>query len=105
MHAEDLNIDVAPTGEAAVTLTLTGEVDAATAPILDQALANAFASGCSHITLDMGDLQFMDSSGIRVLVRNGEHVRAGGGALRISAMSRPVQQLMDLTGLADVFCR
>jgi anti-anti-sigma factor len=73
---------------------LRGELDIATAPILEQAVAGAEGP----ITLDCSELQFIDSSGLHVLVRLN---RNGGLTLRNVAPN--MRHILELTGL-DYLC-
>ena len=70
----DWEFDCAPDGNIA----LTGELDMATAPILDDQLTTCEQGGSRTIVLDLRDLRFIDSSGLRMVV-------AGSGPLLLPA--------------------
>lgn len=55
-------------------LALTGELDLYSAPALDDALVEAEGEGWPLLVLDLAALEFMDSSGLRLIVRS--HSRA-----------------------------
>jgi len=83
------------------TLTLAGELDRANAATLAAELERAEAEGAGSIVIDMRALQFIDSSGIAVLVA--AHRRLNDGAERIQVVKSEaieVQRVMDVTGLA-----
>lgn len=87
---------------AAQTLALVGELDMANAATLASELENLEASpGNEPITIDMRELEFIDSTGIAVLVA--AHRRAnveGKSDLRfIRSQATGVQRVMDVTGL------
>jgi anti-anti-sigma factor len=85
-------------GRAVVTVR--GELDLATAPELETALLERLDAG-SEVVLDLRELEFMDSSGLRVLVT--AHARAADGGPRF-AIVRPlagseVAKILDIAGI------
>ncbi len=86
----------------AQTLALVGELDMANAATLASELENLEASADSEpITLDMRELEFIDSTGIAVLVAAHRRASAKGeGRLRfIRSQATGVQRVMEVTGL------
>ena len=84
---------------ATSTLILSGELDLANAKTLSAELAAAEAEGLA-ITLDMRGLEFIDSTGIAVLVT--AHNRLNGGSDRLSLIrsdALAVARVMEMTGL------
>jgi anti-anti-sigma factor len=78
--------------------TLTGEVDAHTAPSLAVAMAE-LPPGLT--TLDMSGVSFMDSSGLRVLMEATARARDSGGDLVVARPSPAVARLIEISGLGD----
>jgi anti-anti-sigma factor len=56
-------------GESGVLVRAVGEFDMATARFLDEALRNAADNGASRVTIDLGGVPFMDSSGLHPIVQ------------------------------------
>ena len=85
---------------AAVELALRGELDLSTAPVLDSELEAALAdSSCERIVIDMSGLEFIDSTGIAILVRA---LRRDAGVSRIRfvpAARLEVTRVLEVTGL------
>src|SRR3954454_13970070 len=81
-------------------LTLRGELDIATAPELEQLVNERIDSG-QEVVVDLRGLEFMDSSGIRVLVA--AHARAGRSGTRVvvvrPAPSSAVAKIVEVSGL------
>ena len=80
-------------------LRVSGEIDAHTAPLLADAVA---AWEGAVLRLDLSGVEFVDSSGLRVLVE--AHQRLGtveGGELRLVDTSPAVRRLFDITGVAE----
>lgn len=84
----------------AVVLALSGEVDLATAPVVEDELRRAEASQ-DLIVLDLRDVSFMDSTGIRMLVAADRRNRERGGALVVVQGSTQVRRLFELSGLTQ----
>ncbi|HEY4428784.1 MAG TPA: anti-sigma factor antagonist [Solirubrobacteraceae bacterium] len=51
------------------TLSLRGDLDVASAPMLERAIAGMCAAGATEIVLDLGGVEFMDSSGLNAILR------------------------------------
>ncbi len=95
----DLVIEPGPT----TTVGLTGDLDPATAPGLEQALASLAADpAVERVVLDLGGLGFLDSSGLRVFVTAREALLARGADLALHRPSRNIRRLLDITGLGEV---
>jgi anti-sigma B factor antagonist len=89
--------------DAAVVISLSGELDLATAPELWAAIDPALAAGRHHLVLDLTDLTFVDSTGLGVFVRAGKELRASGGELTLRRPGERVAKLLEITRLEEVF--
>ena len=84
-----------------VVLAVRGEVDIATVGMLDEALRDQLAAG--PVLLDMSDLTFMDSCGVRLLDAILRDSDSEGWTFAIGAdLQRSVRHILDLTGLTKV---
>ncbi len=81
-----------------LVLTISGEVDMSNVDLLRQRLATILQPGTRNVVFDVGGLEFIDSSGLAVLVDVANHV--GGAKLR--APSRLVWRVVDVTGLGEL---
>jgi anti-sigma B factor antagonist len=97
----DFVVDTQTTG-AAVTLTLTGELDLLSSPTLDHALRSAIESGAELVVIDLRPLEFMDSTGLHVLVQGQQRAHDSGRRFALIRGNEQVQRLLNLTGIADV---
>jgi anti-sigma B factor antagonist len=80
-----------------------GELDFATAPTLEDALKNVISSGANNITLDFHEVTFLDSEGLKVLLRAYRHLRDHGGSMRVQGCSRFVARTFEILGLESQF--
>jgi stage II sporulation protein AA (anti-sigma F factor antagonist) len=76
-----------------------GEVDLSSSPELWEHLLGVTRAGCRHIVLDCRDLRFLESTGLSVLIRTWQGVRARGGSLQLRNAGPRVTRLVILTGL------
>jgi anti-sigma B factor antagonist len=85
-------------GEAQI-IELVGELDLDGAPRLEQALRDAEAGDASSIVVDLGGLEFIDSTGLRLLVMAAERSKDG----RFSLLRGPkqVHRVFEITDLVD----
>jgi anti-anti-sigma factor len=77
---------------------LIGELDVATVPRAAEALDAACASS-THVVVDLAELTFMDSSGVRVLLQHWSAQRERGADLVLRSPTRTVRRLLDLLGI------
>ena len=94
------HVHLQPQGNAAL-LAVSGELDIATAPELEQALEQISPEQCKLVVVDLRELEFMDSTGLSTLVR--AHQRLSEQDCELTLVKGPpqVQRLLDLTGVAD----
>jgi anti-sigma B factor antagonist len=80
-----------------------GEIDVHSAPQLHQALSEAVAAGVLCLVVDLEAVEFMDSSGLGVLVGALKRTRSQGGSLHLVCSRQPILKLFRVTGLTEVF--
>jgi anti-anti-sigma factor len=89
--------------EGLPVVSLTGEVDLAVAPGLQESLDSLLAGGASTIVVDLLSATFLDSIALGVLVSTLEECRAGGGDLPLLVADTRILKVLDITGLVDTF--
>jgi anti-sigma B factor antagonist len=98
----DLDVETGTHGDASV-LTLRGEIDVYTAPRLRQAIIDLVDGGATRIVVDMERVDFLDSTGLGVLVGGLKRVKTKDGSLAIVATQDKILKIFDITGLNKVF--
>jgi anti-sigma B factor antagonist len=83
-----------------VVLALHGELDLVGAPLLQGEIESAAVEGAPLIVLDLEDLQFIDSSGLRVILSAHEQARERGQAFALTRGSQQVQRLLSIAGVS-----
>ena len=99
---EPFDIRVVEDDRAAV-LSVTGELDLATAPRLRDELLRLIRHGTLNVTLDMADLDFIDSTALGVLVTAAKRLRSEGGDLTLQSPTPSAQRALEVTGLTKIF--
>jgi anti-sigma B factor antagonist len=84
-------------------LTLRGEIDVYTAPRMRQAIVDLVDAGSLNIVVDMGKVDFLDSTGLGVLVEGLKRVRTRSGNLAIVVTQDKIVKIFDITGLNKAF--
>ena len=84
------------TGETQVAVL--GEVDLATAPAFEKALKKVRG----RVVVDLRKVEFMDSTGIRVILTHRERLEAAGGHLRAVATKGPVLTVLEIAGVLEM---
>lgn len=80
-----------------------GEIDVNTAPRLREAIVASIEAGHTRLAIDVEKVEFLDSTGLGVLVGALKKVRADGGTLDIVCTQERILKIFDITGLDKVF--
>jgi anti-anti-sigma factor len=80
---------------------LSGELDLATSPRLQAELRAVEASDAGEIVLDLADLSFIDSSGLRLIIGAEARSRANGKRLALRRAQAPVHRIFELTDTVE----
>lgn len=80
-------------------ITVSGEVDLATAPALRDVALPLVDAGRHDLVVDLSRVEFLDSTGLGVLVQLLTRVRAVDGTLRVVAPAERIAKVFRLTGL------
>ena len=91
-----------PAGDRTVVV-VGGEIDVYTAPKLREQLIDLVSSGQYHLVVDMEGVEFLDSTGLGVLVGGLKRVRSHDGTLRLVCSQEKILKVFRITGLTKVF--
>lgn len=76
-----------------------GEIDLATAPMLEAKLRELRETGFDHLVVDLRSVAFIDSTGLRLILAWDDDSRAEGLDFELIAGGPIVQRLFDITGV------
>ncbi len=89
--------------DGVVVLTARGEIDVSTAPQLRQQLVEISAAGAGSVVVDLDSVDFLDSTGLGVLVSGLKRFRTSGGDLLVVCTKPRIMKVFEITGLTRVF--
>ena len=90
-------------GDSATIVAVEGEIDVYTAPKLRDKITELVGEGVYHIIIDMEGVEFLDSTGLGVLVGGLKRVRSHDGDLALVCTQRRILKVLEITGLTKVF--
>ncbi len=89
--------------DGVATVLLEGELDIATAPVLDATLADVERNGTGTVVLDLAGVRFIDSTGLRSLLSARQRAATAGRTLRLTNIPVDVERVFDVTGVRRIF--
>jgi anti-sigma B factor antagonist len=99
-----MNLDLETSKQGGTNIvSLRGEIDVYTAPRLRQALIDLVEGGAKDIVVDMDRVDFLDSTGLGVLVGGLKRVKSNEGEMKLVVTQDRIMKIFDITGLAKVF--
>lgn len=98
----DLSLSTHTRGEHTV-VEVGGEIDVYTAPRLREQLVELSNDGCHRLVIDMEGVDFLDSTGLGVLVGGLKRVRSYDGSMAIVCNRERLLKIFRITGLNKVF--
>lgn len=100
--ATDLGLEVSE-HDGLTVLAVKGEVDVYTAPRLRERLVHLVSQGIRRIVVDLQGVDFLDSTGLGVLVGGLKRARSHDGDLYLTCAQPRVLKVFEITGLTKVF--
>lgn len=85
-------------GRGATKIVLSGELDMATAPILEEHLVRVESDGATAILVDLRELTFLDSTGLHAVLAARNRAEANRRQLLLIGATAPVRRVFELTG-------
>ena len=89
------------TEDRAAVLAISGELDLSSTPELESHLEQAFQSSAKTVIVDLRELEFIDSTGLSVLVKADAQAKEAGCGFGIVNGGAQVRRLLSLTGVTE----
>lgn len=83
-------------------LALSGRLDTNTASLLEKEVDECFQASEFDVVVDLDQLDYVSSAGLRILLGAHKKCMAGGGTLRIRNLKNDVAEVFDITGFSSV---
>jgi anti-sigma B factor antagonist len=89
--------------DGTLVVDVAGEIDVYTSPKLRERLVGLVNDGANSIVVNLEDVEFIDSTGLGVLVGVLKRIRARGGSLSLVCQREGLLRVFTITGLEKVF--
>ncbi len=99
----DLGIEVDEARQPFVVVAVRGEVDIATAPKLREKLVELASHGAQKVVVDLEGVDFLDSTGLGVLIGGMKRLRGLDGDLTLVCTQPRILKVFEITGLNRAF--
>ena len=96
----EFGVDVSRSGDTEL-IAVRGELDLASGPELESELQSISPGEVRLVVVDLRELEFMDSTGLSIIVRAHHRLARDGCELSLVRGTPQVQRLLDLTGVAE----
>lgn len=94
-----MTIEIKKTGTATV-IEIAGRLDTTTAPVLDKTICEDISEN-SDLTLDLKNLEYISSAGLRVLLSAQKRMQKSG-SMKLRNVCEEVMDVFEMTGFADI---
>jgi len=84
-------------------MRVNGRVDSDTAPEFDSALSKLLTDNRNKIVLDLQDVDFLSSAGLRAMVKALKDAQKSGGDVRLASVSQPIEVILRTVGMMQMF--
>jgi anti-anti-sigma factor len=94
-------VSVSALDDGVEVISVRGELDLSTAPELDRLLEEALAGSKGSVLVDLSECEFIDSTGIALIVRAWQRLEGGEGSRQLLVCSHndQVRRVLEVTGL------
>ena len=91
------------TQEGSIIISITGRVDTATAPDLEQAINSGITAGSRKLLLNFSGVSYISSGGLRVLLSTAKKLKGDGDRFGLCCLSPEVLKILKLAGFTTIF--
>lgn len=100
-RSADLTIELERGERNRVTVRPAGEIDMHNVGLVERHLDRAIEEGAHRLIVDLERVSFLDSSGIRCIVRAAQSIQEANGQLHIVNASGAVRRVLEITGVIE----
>lgn len=91
------------TEKSAVVISIKGKVDTVTAPELGRCLSEPIDKGENILILNMADLDYISSAGLRVILSEAKKLKAKQGDILLAGLQGAVKEIFEISGFSTIF--
>lgn len=89
--------------ESAVVIAVAGRIDATTAPMLEQCVEESMGENRNILVLNMAELGYISSAGLRVVLQAAKDLKARQGDLLLAGLQGSVKDIFEMSGFLSIF--
>jgi anti-sigma B factor antagonist len=97
-----MHIDVTTAGPVTV-VKIDGRLDSNTSKELEDTVMGLVTSGTTRLLMDFGGVDYINSSGLRVLLMAFQHLKKGGGQLHLCDIKDYMREVFEISGYNEIF--
>ncbi|MFZ5426423.1 MAG: STAS domain-containing protein [Thermodesulfobacteriota bacterium] len=94
---------VITTSGAVTVLKIDGRLDSNTSKELEEKVMGVITGGAKSVLMDFGGVDYINSSGLRVLLMAFQHLKKGGGRLHLCDIKDYMREVFEISGYTEIF--
>lgn len=98
-----LKVETRNVQDGVAVIALGGEVDVYTSPRLKQEMVDLLNKGTARLIIDLSAVEYLDSTGLGVLIGGLKRARERDGDLRLICDNLRILRIFEITGLTKIF--
>ena len=83
-------------------LALSGKLDATSAKTFEDKILGLINSGAQRLVVDLSQLEYVSSSGLRVFLLAAKHLHRSNGKIALYSLNDHIRQIFDLSGFSSI---
>lgn len=99
----NLRVETRKPREGVAVIALSGEVDVYTSPRVKQEVVDCLNAGCTKLIADLSGVEYLDSTGLGVLIGALKRARERDGDLKLICDNVRILRIFEITGLTKIF--
>lgn len=97
-----MELSVTTNGPVTV-LKIDGRLDSNTSRELEEKVMGVITGGAKRVLMDFGGVDYINSSGLRVLLMAFQHLKRGGGVLHLCDIKDYMREVFEISGYTEIF--
>ena len=89
-------------GDGVITFKLSGKLDTTTSGQLKNEAEPVWEAGDVDIVMDLSDLQYVSSAGLRVFLMSEKKCRSNGKTMSLTGVSQTIREIFDIVGFSGI---
>jgi anti-anti-sigma factor len=88
--------------ENATVVSVTGKMDAVSSPELEKDLSQLMAEGEKDFVIDLGELDYISSAGLRVILATAKRLKEKEGKILLASLQDMVKEVFEISGFSAI---